>query len=53
MKIKVNYIETKEPVRVKLPYGVITYMDGTERTVFSESELWEEQDKPVALRGYC
>lgn len=53
MKIQVNHIKTEESVEVKQPYGVITYMDGSEKVVFSESELWEEQDKPVALRGYC
>lgn len=35
------------------PYGIITFLDGTEKPVYSEAELWEEQDKPVALRGYC
>lgn len=53
MKINVKYTKQKEQVKVKQPYGVITYMDGTEKVVFSESELWEEQNKEVALRGYC
>nr|DAF84845.1 MAG TPA: hypothetical protein [Siphoviridae sp. ct1SN28] len=41
-----------EKQQKKEPYGAITFMDGTEKDVYSEAELWEDQDKPVALRAY-
>lgn len=34
------------------PYGSIVFSDGTEKYVYSEEELWAEQDKEVSSRNY-
>lgn len=36
----------------KEPLGVITFLDGTEKEFYYESEL-QEQEKPIAMIGYC